>query len=601
MAKIMANKAELGIDIKSVEDYDRFWQELNYLRYPLEKARMGWRKASVIRKKKLKKNEKIPGLQKEIYDVIIAGGGPSGTLYASMLAQKGHSVLLVERNEDLKCGSTWNLSRDEFKNLKSTEALSKEQFDELVEGDFKHGEFRLWNEKEKEQTSKRFTTVLNVSLNESNYFKFLTKKPEAKENLKIFKGNLAFLKWITNDYAYVALNKTDAKEDVNEDVPKIYRAKLFIDATGWTSLLARTVNYGRITESWYNMIGIHSTQKLGFKKDEHGNPIGLICLTFENEIKTRAGMVQPILERFTDIVPTPGKKSEVNDSEGDVIYYFTRTERPVPLAPMFDDMLSKIEDILPGFFDDVKDGASENVKKINKTYYGHAAGYYQQGLFTRSVHQLSAGDRTLMVGVAAQQYSGLTGCAFGCLARNAKDICESINNALKKGDLRFKTLQKIDIDPRERVSQSITDLYAGSMELDPYEDPGTVNRDWISFINIGKKMDDETNADVLRDKIKINTLEKMLRISADNPETIKSLFRNNRGHAGLVVATFIKGYLKLLALEARYAFKKRQKKFKIFPIPEKDYVKAGAIGSRKIPRYLFDGSRLLYKSLKVGK
>ena len=51
-----------------------------------------------------------------------------------------------------------------------------------------------------------------------------------------------------------------------------------------------------------------------------------------------------------------------------------------------------------------------------------------------------------MVGVAAQQYSGLTGCAFGCLARNARNICESIDNALKKDDLTFKTLQKIDID-----------------------------------------------------------------------------------------------------------------------------------------------------------
>jgi len=602
MAKIKANKEDLGIDIKSVEDYDRFWQELNYLRYPLEKVRVGWfRKASVIRKKKIKKNEEIPGLQEEIYDVIIAGGGPSGTLYASMLAQKGHSVLLVERNEKHECGSTWNLSRDEFDDLKSTEALSEKQFEALVEGDFENGEFRLWNEENKEQTSKRFTTVLNVSLSESNYFKFLTKKPEAKKKLKILKNNLAFLKWVTNVYAYVALTKADVKANVKKDVPKIYRAKLFIDATGWTSLLARTVNYGRITESWYNMIGVHSTQKLGFKPDDHGNPIGLICLTFEDEIKTRAGMVQPILERFTDIVSTPGKKSDVSNSKGDVIYYFTRTERPVPLAPMFDDMLRKIEDILPGFFGNVKDGADEDDKKINKTYYGHAAGYYQQGLFTRNVHQLSAGDRTLMVGVAAQQYSGLTGCAFGCLARNAKAICNSINKALDKNDLSFKTLQKIDIDPRERVSQSITDLYAGSMELDPYEKAGTVNADWISFINIGEKMDDATNADVLRDKIRITTLQKMLAISAGNPETIKSLFRNNRGHAGLVVATFIKGYLKLLALEARYAFKNRQRKLKIFPIPEKKHVRAGAFGSCKIPIYLFHGCWFLWKSRKERK
>ncbi len=589
MAKTVTNKENLGIEIKTVEAYDRFWQELNYLRYPLKKVRMGWfRKASIIRNKKIKENEKIPGLQEKKYDVIIAGGGPSGTLYASMLAQKGHTVLLVEKNKDLKCGSTWNLSQSEFEDLKSTEALSEQQFDELVEGDFKNGEFRIWNEKKKEQTPMRFTTVLNVSLNETNYFKFLTKKPEAAENLTIFKSNLASLKWITNDYAYVSLTKANVKEDV----PNIYRAKLFIDATGWTSLLARTVNYGRVTESWYNMIGIHSSQKLDFKTDEHGNPIGLICLTFENEIKTRAGMVQPILERFTNVVPTPGKKSEVKDSNGDVIYYFTRTERPVSLAPMFDDMLSKIEDILPGFFDDVKDDANNKIKKVVKTYYGHAAGYYQQGLFTPSYHQLSAGDRTLMVGVAAQQYSGLTGCAFGCLARNARDICESINNALEKNVLSFKTLQKIDIDPRERVSQSITDLYAGSMELDPYDEAGTVNRDWLSFLDIGKKMNDKAaNADVLRDKIRIRTLQKMLGISVDNPETIRSLFRNNRGHAGLVIATFIKGYIKLLILELQYALKRRRLK----------YFMVGIVGTFLLPVQFIYGLRFLLESRKVRK
>ncbi len=578
MAKTEANKKKSGIERNKVAAYDKFWQELKYLRYPLEHKRVGWfRKASVIRKKR--RNEKKPdkkeyGEIKE-YDVIVAGGGPSGTLYASMLAQKGHSVLLVEKNTKHECGSTWNLSSSEFEALKSTKALTEEQFEGLIAGRFERGDFRLWNEKKGKQKVKRFFNVLNLSMDETKYFKLLSKT----SNLEVRLGSKAVLDCITEQYAFVELIK-ESNRHAKEDKREMVKAGLFLDATGWTSLLARTVNYKRIDESWYNMIGIHSEKKLNFKTDKFeldkdGKPIGLICITYENEIMTRAGKVQPILERFSDF------DNETLEHTGDVIYYFTRTSKPVRLLPMFEDMEETIRKILPEY----------DPSMVDKTYYGHAAGYYQQGIFTTRFRQLSAGDRTLMVGVAAQQYSGLTGCAFGCLARNARHICESIDKALKKGDLSFKTLQKIDIDPRERVSQSITDLYAGSMELDPYEVPGTVNRDWISFIDIGDEMDDATNADVLKDKIRFTTLQRMLAISSSNPVTIKSLFRNNRGHPGLVVATFIKGYLKLLVLEARYALKRRQLK----------YFVAGTIGSFLLPVQCFHGFRFLVKSRKVSK
>ncbi len=576
MAITETNEEKRGIDRKTVAAYDSFWRTLNYQRYPLEHKHVGWfRKASVIRKKRNNiPDQKRYGEIKE-YDVIVAGGGPSGTLYASMLAQKGYSVLLAERNTKHECGSTWNLSSSEFEDLKSTKALTEEQFEELIVGRFEQGDFRLWNENAGKQKVKQFYNLLNLSMDETKYFKLLSKTP----NLEVRLGSKAVLNCITEQYAFVELIKENNKH-AKENKRVMAKTKLFLDATGWTSLLARTVNYERVDESWYNMIGIHSEKKLNFKTDKieldkDGKPIGLICITYENEIMTKAGKIQPILERFSDF------DNKSLEHTGDVIYYFTRTSEPVRLLPMFADMEQTIRKILPEY----------DPSKVDKTYYGHAAGYYQQGIFTPRFRQISAGDRTLMVGVAAQQYSGLTGCAFGCLARNARDICESIDNALRKGDLSFKTLQKIDIDPRERVSQSITDLYAGSMELDAYEEAGTVNRDWLSFINIGDEMDDATNADVFRDKIRFTTLQRMLRISARNPETIESLFRNNRGQVALVVATFIKGYLKLLFLEARYALKKKQFK----------YFLAGIIGTFLLPAQFHSGVRFLLESRKVGK
>jgi len=555
------------IDLKKVEEYDKFWRELHYLRYPMERSRMGlFRKASVIKKK----TTKLPDAEEKIYDVIVGGGGPSGTLFASMLAQKGHSVLLVEKNAKHECGSTWNLSRSEFDDLKSTEVLSDKQFEELIAGEFMQGVFRLWDDTIKDQKEMQIFDLLNLSMNEDKYFELLTEKPNLNvelPRLELRLGTRAALKCITKEYAFVELTEGNNS--------KFYKTRLFLDATGWTSLLARTVNYGRVVESWYNMIGIHSEKKIKFEKDKDGKPVGLICMTYENEIKTRAGMVQPILERFTDF------DKNKQGYKGDVIYYFTRTSKPVPLAPMFEDMEKKINQILPGY----------DSSQVDKTYYGHAAGYYQPGFFASRFNQLSAGDRTLMVGVAAQQYSGLTGCGFGCLARNAGNICGSIDKALKNDNLSFKVLQKIDIDPRERASQSITDLYAGSMELDPYEEPGTVNRDWNSFLDIGRNLDLQTKADVFKDKIRFKTLNQMIMMSARNMSVIDSLFRNNHGNANLVVTAFVKGYLRLLYLELQCLLKRRKRKYLI----------AGVLGFCAFPYYLLHVLRFFIKSRNVGK
>jgi len=38
-------------------------------------------------------------VEQQNYDVIIAGAGPAGTTAATLLAQYGHSVLLIERDQ----------------------------------------------------------------------------------------------------------------------------------------------------------------------------------------------------------------------------------------------------------------------------------------------------------------------------------------------------------------------------------------------------------------------------------------------------------------------------------------------------------------------
>lgn len=485
-------------------------------------------------------------------------------LMGSILAKKGFRVLLLERNAGLHCGSTWNLSRPEFADLKKAGVLPESQWEGMIEGEFTEGVSRFYDTAASPpgQREFRWNEILNISINEGEFFRLLSATP----GLEVRTGCRASLAWISPAHAYVECGTGG----------KLARSRLFIDATGWRSPLAGLVNAGLHTESVYNMFGIHTSKKLPRILGPAGRPLGLICATFEDEAMTEAGLVQPILERFTNFVP-----GRVDG--GDIIYYFTRTSRPAPILPLVDEMLSRISRVLEGFTEDA----------VDRTYFGHGPGYYYPGPFARSGMQNSVGDRVYLAGAAGFQYSGLTGCVFGAMARNAASLGDSLARALRRDRLSFQDLNRIDIDPRERISMSIGGLFGGSMALGEGEEPGTVNRDWIMFSDMLGGLDARLKNESLRDKITLSTLNRLVAICAGKPKVIRAVLRNNRGHAGTVAWTFLSAYVGLLREEFTRLFLRRRRKYAV----------NGGLGVLRFPGYTVNVSRFWAgaRSLKTAE
>jgi hypothetical protein len=209
----------------------------------------------------------------------------------------------------------------------------------------------------------------------------------------------------------------------------------------------------------------------------------------------------------------------------------------------------------------VMDGFREGL--VVKTYFGHAPAFLPPGPLPRARLRTSAGDRILLAGCAAVQYSGLTGCAFGPLVRNASRLAEAIHRALARNRLAFRDLCRIDIDPRERISQRLEGLFGGAMELDTAESPGTVNQDWIAFSDAAGEINPGLKNEAFRDKIRLETLHQLVRICAGRPGLIASVVRNNRGRLGLVVWTFCAAYATLLYHELRLLVCRRHRKYAV--------------------------------------
>jgi hypothetical protein len=475
---------------------------------------------------------------------------------AAYLARRGHRVVLVERQSKLFSGSTWNLAREEFAALRCVSALKPEQWDACITGDFERGLFRLHDtESGGRERDFDFKDCLNLSLDEAAFYEALAPTP----GLDVRLSTWAELDALTEDAAYVRCRPSAGG---GSSPSFVIRARLLIDARGWRSPLALAVHPERRVESVYNMLGVVTRGPVGWAArphadgdgndltDDAGNPLGIICATYQDAVRMDGVLAQAILERFTDFV----KSSAAHDGKGDVLYYFTRTKRPAPLEPMLDGMLTALRRVAP----DLEE------HHIQKTLFGHCPGYYPPGPFERWRLQPSAGDRVLLLGLAAQQYSGLTGCAFGALARNAERLLTGVDHALLADTLDFETLAKIDIDVRERYSQQIGETFAGTMAVLGDETALSPNQDWLTLCRAAVEagLDPKLLGEALKDKMRPETLHRMLGMVVADPRVVEVVLVNNQREEGLLVWTILRCYFGLLAEEARLWFERRDDKYR---------------------------------------
>jgi 2-polyprenyl-6-methoxyphenol hydroxylase-like FAD-dependent oxidoreductase len=546
------------IDRAAVREYDQFVADL--AEAPLETCEVAlgpWRRARVLCPAAVE-----PSADEET-DVVVLGAGPAGLLLAAQLARRAHRVVVLEARPRLDCGATWNLSHAELAELQATGVFDDALWRRLVVGDFGEGVFRLHDSAAGRERQYAFDAILNVSLDERLFLATLAATP----GLDLRLATLAELKAVAGAGVFVATRGTDGVRTL--------KARLLIDASGWSSRLSALVHPWRRVESVYNMVGVHVRQALQREMGEQtGRPLGLICVTREDEVEGEGGWVQPILERFSGAVPGS------SEDYGEVLYYFTRTPRPARLAPVVEEMAGRLPAFVPGFDEAL----------VDRTYFGHGPGYFPERPLARRKIQTSAGDRTLLVGCAAQQYSGLTGCAFGPLARNAGDLLEAVHAALRDDDLSFARLRRIDIDARERVSQRVEGLFGGAMLRDGREKPGCVNRDWIAFCEAAEHMDPVLKNEAFRDKLRLAALNQLLRVCATRPAVLTALLRNNRMQLGLVCWTFISAYLRLLMHEARLLLTRRERK----------YAMAGLEAVVSSPAYAWNGAALLVRGARTS-
>ncbi len=559
-----------GLDREAVRTYDRFWRSRQRAELLPAVERVGWGPFSAAH---VVRTGPPPRRVDRRCDVVVLGGGPTGMLIAAHLATRGHEVVVVERQQTLFSGTTWNIGRDEMAMLEAAGPLSPERWRECVTGDFDRGLFRLHEPGGEHERDFDFADCLNVSLNAPRFFQLLGATP----GLELWTAHWGKLLCQDDSHVYIECQRPESA-----DQHSIIEAKLLVDARGWTSPIARAVHPHRQIESVYNILGVqtdvatpwsdrpHEDEDGNPLADAEGNPLGIICATYSDVQLVDDVRAQPILERFTDFV----RGSPQHRGQGDVLYFFTRTGKAHPLEPMLDPMLAALRRVAPDFRE----------QSVVQTFYGHAPSFYGPGPLDTWRLQTSGGDRILLVGVAAQQYSGLTGCGFGPAARNFGRMAQLIDAALRSERLAFADLARIDIDVRERYSQAIIDTFGGTMAVTANESDITPNTDWLIFCQAALEagLTSPELGEVIKDKLRFSSLRKMTRMVARDPRVATLLFENNPRHEVNVVWTILRSALGLLVEEVRLALSRGDAKYRRGTID----------GSLTLPGVMLDASRI---------
>ncbi len=344
------------------------------------------------------------------YDLIYVGGA-LGVIHAAVMAQRGYSVLLIERLPFGRMNREWNISRSELQSLIQLKLFSEAEIESLIAREYEDGfnKFFDGNNPAKLKANILHTpTVLNIAIASEKLLRL------CGEKLRAAGGEI----WDQTEFVRADVGHEQATiftKNLATGTEKIAQGRLLIDAMGTASPIAAQLNQGRPFDSVCPTVG---AVLKGFKPEVWDSRYGDVLNSHGDISRGR----QLIWELF------PGKEDELT------IYLFhyhqVHPDNPGSLLEMYEDFFT----ILPEYR-----RCDLDTLTWEKATFGYIPGYFNVGKGDRTV----AYDRVLAIGDAASLQSPLVFTGFGSLVRNLDRLTTLLDIALKHDLLTAEHLNQV--------------------------------------------------------------------------------------------------------------------------------------------------------------
>ena len=468
----------------------------------------------------------------ETFDIIYAGG-VLGLLHAAAMASGAQKrrVLVFDAQTVGRVHRDWNISDEELEGLTRAGLFTKEEIERAVMNRYRACFVKFHDAGSRIKAPPLWMNgVLDVAVSADDLLAMASAKIRASDGCAIV-DNLRFVRCYVEPHR-VTIEAEDARKNFNggdnRSAHRFFSARLFVDATGANSKIARQLNDERALTHVCPTVG---TVARGFVRSQGTDDapdkvdfgVGEILVSTEDASENR----QLIWEGFAG--------NPARDEYATYLFFYDRvaSRADKSLLSLFERYFEKLPDYK-------RAGAGW---KVVKPIFGYVPSFHRQGWKSR---KRTATDRVLTVGDATGLSSPFTFSGFGAHIRNLRHITEQTNRALDEDSLDASALASINAyEPRVAQMASLAEF------MRPIEEnqSATVNETLNAVMAALHGLDEQVRRELFQDRLSFSALKQLLMRTAKLYPRIFARVREHLGARGTL--SWIAGIAEAIWYERR--------------------------------------------------
>ena len=454
---------------------------------------------------------------------IIYAGGTLGLLHAAtMSCRYGRKVLVFDRGAVGQTMRDWNISADDLRGFERAGLFNKEELETAVINRYRSGFVKFHDQGSRVKTPPLWIDgMLDIAVNANRLLAAAAAKIEASPTGSVLMGGLRFVR------CYVQAERVLVEvEDVRTRQRRLYRARLFVDATTPDSPVARQLNEAHSITHVCPTVG---TLARGFSRgtetDQVDFTVGEILVSKEDARDHR----QLIWEGFAG---SPGRDEYMTR-----LFFYDAVASPADksLLALFERYFEQ----LPGY---KRAGAQW---RVVKPIFGYAPAF--KGRRFNATNRRTVEDRVMLIGDAAVAMSPLNFNGFGSHMRALESQTHLTELAMKADLLDASSLSEINARA-PRVAELAS--FAEFLRPTPKSAASSVNETLNAVMAALHSLDEHVRRELFQDRLSFGALKRLLSRTA---KLYPRIFQRVREHFGA------RGAFWWLANTAATAFSERRK------------------------------------------
>jgi lycopene cyclase CruA len=433
---------------------------------------------------------------------IIYAGGALGLLHAAVMsACYKRRVLVFDAVEVGHAERAWNISDDELRGFERARLFTRDEVESAISNRYRSGFVKFHDAGSRVKAPPLWMDgVLDVAADANKLLTLAAAKLETSETGSALMSGLQFVR------CYIQPERVTVEvEDARTKKRTLFSARLFVDATGTNSIVARQLNDGRVITHICPTVGTVSRGlSRGNQPDQVDFNVGEILVSKEDVRDHR----QLIWEGFAG--------SRERDEYATYLFFYDAVDSPADksLLALFERYFEQ----LPGY---KRAGAQW---RVMKPVFGYAPAFHQRSL--RSRRKCTTEDRVLLVGEAAGLSSPLTFGGIGSHVRTLARLTHLTDLALRADLLGAASLSEINSEePRAAQMSGLAEF----LRPTPRCAPGTVNETLNAVMAALHSLDERVRRELFQDRLSFNALKRLLSRTA---KLYPRIFQRVREHFG---------------------------------------------------------------------